>query len=94
MLKYREISNKFDLKVKVISGFFIVPSDIKVKPLWIETLRKHIKAELIYPPILRLKLNKLGLALENRALDLVEEYSNDVIEFLINNKKKNKGGVY
>jgi len=86
LLKYREISNKFDLKV--ISGFFIVPSDIKVKPLWIETLRKHIKAELIYPPILRLKLNKAGLALENKALDLVKEYSKDFIEFLVKQKKE------
>jgi len=83
LLKYREISNKFDLKVKVISGFFIVPSDINIEPLWVESLQENINAETIYPPILRLKLNKAGLALENRALDLVKEYSNDFIEFFI-----------
>jgi len=46
---------------------------------------------MIYPPILSLKLNKAELTLENGALDLVKEYSNDFIEFLINNKKINLG---
>jgi hypothetical protein len=77
-----------------MSGFYITPSDIKIKPLWVESLQENINAETIYPPILRLKLNKAGLALENRALDLVKEYSNDFIEFLINKKKKNKKKVY
>ena len=90
LLKYGEITNNNNFNVKAMSGFYIVPSDIKIEPLWVESLQENINAETIYPPILRLKLIKAGLALENRALDLVKEYSNDFIEFLINNKKKNK----
>jgi hypothetical protein len=94
LLKYGEITNNYNFIVKAMSGFYITPSDIKIKPLWVESLQENINAETIYPPILRLKLNKAGLALENRALDLVKEYSNDFIEFLINKKKKNKKKVY
>ncbi len=94
LLKYGEFTSKTNFSVKAMSGFYIAPSDIKIKPYWVESLQENINAETIYPPILRLKLNKAGLALENRALDLVKEYSNDFIEFLINNKKKNKKEVY
>ena len=94
LLKYGEITNINNFIVKAMSGFYIAPSDIKIEPLWVESLQENINAETIYPPILRLKLKKAGLALENRALDLVKEYSNDFIEFLINNKKKNKKEVY
>ena len=90
LLKYGEISRNNNLIFKAISGFYVAPSDIKIEPLWIESLREDINAETIHPPILRLKLNKACLALENRALDLVKEYSNDFIEFLIENKKKNE----
>jgi len=94
LLKYGEITNNNNFFVKALSGFYIGPSDIKIEPLWVESLQENINVETIYPPILRLKLNEAGLALENRALDLVKEYSNDVIEFLINNEKKNKKEVY
>ena len=88
LLKYGEITNINNFIVKAMSGFYIAPSDIKIEPLWVESLQENINTETIYPPILRLKLNKAGLALENRALDIVKEYSNDFIEFLINNKKR------
>jgi len=88
LLKYGEITNINNFIVKAMSGFYIAPSDIKIEPLWVESLQENINAETIYPPILRLKLNKAGLALENRALDIVKEYSNDFLEFLINNKKR------
>ena len=94
LLKYREISNSNNLIVKAVSGFYIAPSDIKIEPFWIESLQENTNAEMIYPPILSLKLNKGELALENEALDLIKEYSNDFIEFLINDKKKNKKEVY
>lgn len=88
LLKYGEITNINNFIVKAMSGFYIAPSDIKIEPLWVESLQENINTETIYPPILRLKLNKAGLALENRALDIVKEYSNDFLEFLINNKKR------
>lgn len=88
LLKYREISNSYNLIVKVISGFYIVPSDIKIEPFWVESLQNYINAEIIYPPILRLKLNRREIALKNGAYDIIKEYSNDFIEFLINDKMK------
>jgi len=44
----------------------------------------------IYPPILRLKLNREELALEDRTLELVKAYSNDFIRFFIENKRINE----
>jgi len=43
---------------------------------------------MIFPPILSLKLNKAELALENGAFELVKGYTNDFIEYFIENKKK------
>jgi len=83
LLKYREISNKNNLIVKALSGFYFAPPDIKVEPLWVESLQENIKAEMIYPPILRLKLNRAKLALENGALEIVKVYCNDFVEFFI-----------
>jgi len=83
LLKYREISNNCNLIVKAISGFYIAPSDIKIEPFWVESLQENINAEMTFPPILSLKLNRAELALENGALELVKAYSNDFIEFFI-----------
>ena len=82
LIKYREITNNNNLVVNAVSGFYITPSDIKIKPSWVESLQENIKAEMIYPPILRLKLNRADLALENGAYDIVKEYSNEFIEFI------------
>ncbi len=86
LLKYLEISKKKNLIIKAISCFYIAPSDIKIEPFWIESLQENINAEMIYPPILSLKLNKAELALENGALEIVKAYSNDFIEFFLRNK--------
>ena len=88
LLKYREISKINNLIVKAISGFYIAPSDIKIEPFWIESLQEIINAEIIHPPILHLKLNRAEMTLEDRALELVKDYSNDFFEFFINNEKK------
>jgi len=83
LLKYSEISKKNNLIVKAISGFYIAPENIKTEPFWVETLQENIKAEMIYPPILSLKLNREEIALEDGALEIVKAYSNDFIEFFI-----------
>ncbi|MCP4763010.1 MAG: hypothetical protein GY870_14625 [archaeon] len=87
LLEYREISNNSNLIVKAISGFYIAPSDIEIEPSGVEILQENINAERIFPPILRLKLNRLELALENGAHDLVKEYSNDFIEIILEKKE-------
>jgi len=89
--KFWEISKKRNLIVKAISGFYVTLADISVQPLWVDFLQDNVKAEIIYPLILRLKLNTAEISLENGTLELVKEFANDIIEFTINNgKKRNK----
>jgi hypothetical protein len=88
LLKYREISNDCNLKIKAVSGYYISLSDIKIKPLWIESLQENINTEIMFPPILSLKLKRADLTLEDGALETVKDYSNDFIEFLLSYKKK------
>jgi hypothetical protein len=91
LVKYLEISKNQKKIIKTISGFYITLADIKVEPFWVEFLHDNVKTELIYPPILRLKLNNTGLGLESGALELVKEYSNNFIDFIINKKKEESG---
>lgn len=86
MLKYREISKNNNLIVKIVSGFYVAPSDIKTEPSWTEFLQENIKAEMIYPPIFNLKLNTVKFALEDGALELIKAYSNDFIESFVEKK--------
>jgi hypothetical protein len=87
LLKYGEISNKSNLIIKAISGFYVTLADVLVEPSWIEFLQSNVNAEIFYPPILRLKFNKAELVLEDGALGLVKDYTNDFIDFLIINLK-------
>jgi len=88
LIKYWEISKKHTINVKAISGFYVVLNDSTVEPFWVEFLQDNVDAEIIFPPILRLKVNITGLALEDGALELIKSYSNDFIEFLLRIKKK------
>ena len=87
LLKYWETSNKKKI-LKTISGFYVSLADITVEPFWVEFLQDNINTKMIYPPILRLKLNKGELVLENGAYDLVKDYSNDFIELIVNKRKR------
>ena len=89
MQKYGEFSKNYNLNLKALSGFYIALTDIKNEKLWVEFLQEHIETEIIYPPILLLRLKNRDSALQIGALEIVKEYSKDFIEFLINNKKKN-----
>ena len=93
LLKYLEISKKTNLIIKAVSGFYIVLADIKKEPFWVEFLKDNINPEIIYPPILCLKLNRAELALENGAYDIVKDYSNKFIEYFISNNNNNKKEV-
>ena len=86
LYKYRESSKNNNLIIKTISGFYVALVEISVEPFWVEFLHNNVKAELFLPPVLRLRLNKACLALENGALELVKGYSHAFIEFLLNNK--------
>ncbi len=88
MLKYGKISKKSNLIIKAISGFYVTLADILVEPSWMEFLQGNVNAEIIYPPMLHLKFNIAELVLEDGALELIKDYTNDFIEFLINNQDK------
>jgi len=88
LLKYGEISKRSNISIKAISSFFVTSVNILVEPSWIEFLQENVNAEIIYPPVLQLKLNQAEIALENGALEIVKNYSNDFIEFFIENKKE------
>jgi hypothetical protein len=83
LLKFWEISKNKNLIVKAISGFYIIPSDIKIEPIWVEFLQDNLTIEMIYPPILRLKLMQADVALENGALEIIKDYTNDFVKNLL-----------
>lgn len=89
LLKFGEISNSRDFVLRCVSGFCVTTPNITVQPLWIKFLEENVKTEMIFPPLLHLKLNLKNLTLENRTLDLVKKYSDDIIEYYINNEKGN-----
>ena len=86
LLKYREISGKKEIALKVISGFYVASADIKNDSFWVEFLHDNVQAEILFPPILRLKLNLADMSLERTTPELVKKYSNDFVEFIITNK--------
>ena len=88
LLKFVEISKKSNLIIKAISSYYVTLADIQVEPSWMEFLQENVNAEKVYPPILCLKFNLAELILDEGALELINDYSNDFIEFLINDKVK------
>ncbi|MFX0075950.1 MAG: hypothetical protein ACFE96_10940 [Candidatus Hermodarchaeota archaeon] len=87
LLKFGEISVKSNLIIKAISIFYITSANILVEPSRLEYYQDILNAETIYPPMLRLKFNTVGLVLEDGAFENVKKYSTDFIEFLINKKR-------
>jgi len=83
LLKYGEISNQKKFVLKGISWFYIVLSDNKVEPFWVKLIHDNVPTEILFPPILKLKLNLADISLERSTPELVKKYSNDFVEFLI-----------
>ena len=91
LLGFWELSNKKEFTLYGISGYYLASSEMQNQPLWVDFLQDNIKAEIIYPPILRLKIYSEELTLETGAFELIQEYCNDLIEFTIYQRKsKNK----
>ena len=84
VLKYGEISEGNNLSLEALSGFLISLNEMNTETAWFEFIQNNIIAETIYPPILRLKLDKANLASETFVHGLVKEYSNKIIEFITN----------
>ena len=90
LFKYKEISNSKNLTIKVASGFYVAMNDVSVQTLWSEFFQDNVKAEIIHPPILLLKLSKKKLSLKNGSLESIKGYINEIIEFFINNEQRIK----
>ncbi|MHA1985410.1 MAG: hypothetical protein ACW98D_02115 [Promethearchaeota archaeon] len=86
LIKYQEISKRKKLILKAISGFYVALTSITVEPIWIKFLQDKARAEVIFPPLLRLEINKAKLVLKNGTYEVVKDYSNEFIEFLTKNK--------
>ncbi|MEJ2278843.1 MAG: hypothetical protein P8Y70_14015 [Candidatus Lokiarchaeota archaeon] len=92
LLKYCEISCKLNLNLKAISVFYVTSTSTQtsVQPLWARFLKDNVKANIVFPPLLHLKLNLVNLSLENGTIDLIKKYTDDFIEFFVNNEKMNE----
>ncbi|MFX1346007.1 MAG: hypothetical protein ACFFAI_12930 [Promethearchaeota archaeon] len=67
--------------MKAISSFYVAKTNMKVEPFWMEFLQTNVKTEIIYPPILSLKLNRTEMVLEDETLNLIKDYSNNFINY-------------
>ena len=82
VLKYGEISKGNNLSLKALSGFLILLNERKKASIWVDFIHKNTKTEIIYPPILCLKLDKTNLAFETCVHGIVKDYSSKIIEFV------------
>lgn len=85
ILKYWEVTNNSNNIPKAVSGFYITSTCNKLEPFWIKFLQSNINIVELYPPILRLTFSKTEMELENGTLDLVNNYSIELIEFILGN---------
>lgn len=88
VLKYSEVSKVYNKELQVLSGFYVSLTEMENDLIWIEFLKKNINAKVIFPPILYLKLSRSDLPVKIRALEIVKDYSNDFIEYLLNKNNK------
>ena len=88
VLKYSEVLTVNNKELQVLSGFYVSLTEMENESIWLEFLRNNINAKLIFPPILCLKLRKSDLPVDIGALKIVKDYSNDIIEYLLNRNNK------
>lgn len=86
MVKFSELSKKNQLVIKSISSYFVTSTDIDTKHLWIKFFRENNFSLAIFPKILQIKMEEGGITLEKNVLKSIKDYSNDFIEFFIDNK--------
>ena len=84
LVRYKDASQKENFSIKTISGFYISLKEKNIEPFLANFLQENVKAGLVHPYILELKLNKISFTLENEAFELIKHYSNDLITFLLN----------
>jgi len=90
VVKFSEISKKHQFVLKSVSSYYISSIDNKIKSFWINLFRDYNLSIYYFPPVLQLKMEKGGLALEKNSFKLIKDYSNDFTEFFIKNKNGGK----
>jgi hypothetical protein len=88
--KFSELCKKNQLVINYTSCYYVTSTNIDLKTFWLNFLRENNFYQTIFPPILQLKMEQGGMTLEKNVLKLVKDYSNEFIEFLIDNKN---GGI-
>ena len=83
LVNFSRLSRINNLHIKRMSVYCIGLTDINIEPIWNEFLQKYFNLENIYPPILHLKLSRSDLTLENEAIELIKNYSIDLMKFFI-----------
>jgi hypothetical protein len=86
LVKFSEHCKRNELIIKSISSYCVTSTNVDVKYIWINFFREQNFSLAIFPPVLQLKLEKGGLTLEKNVLKSVKDYSNEFIDFFINNK--------
>lgn len=84
--RYKEISEGKNFKIESLSGFLISLNEMNKDKPWVEFIQNNIMTKTFFPSILRFKLDNTNLASETFVHGLVKEYSNKMIEFIINTK--------
>jgi hypothetical protein len=83
VIKYRENNKQNKLNLRALSGVLITQKEINEVAHWAEFVQNNIPATTFYPPPLLLKLNKADLVFETNIKKLVNEYSMQLIKFII-----------
>ena len=86
LLKYVDISNQKNYILQFISGYYVKLANIAIKPSWIEILQNNIRSKNKLFPILHLELDREVLKLDNKAYDLLKNFSKSIIEYIISDE--------
>ncbi|MFW9824867.1 MAG: hypothetical protein ACFFE4_18140 [Candidatus Thorarchaeota archaeon] len=79
LLKFFKLVKECNFHVKAISGFYVVLTNNSNEPAWVSLLQENIKTEIIYPPVLRIRLDIEKMALEEGSLELIKAYVNNFV---------------
>jgi hypothetical protein len=82
--KYKEISEKLEFQISVISGFLILKSEERNNFHWMEFVSDYIMSKVVYPPILSINFKDSKFESEDHVYDVVKEYCFNIIGFITN----------
>ena len=87
LINFSKTIENYNFQIKNLSVYCIGLTDLNIEALWIEFLQNRLNINNIFPPLLHLNLDKSNLSLEDSAIELIRNYSNDLKKDLIDKKK-------